>query len=72
MDRKNNLENKFIEINNIKSIDLCVSPNVVNYYFDKNPCSLHSTEKETEVTEDKYFGHGYSLSVSMVGACESH
>lgn len=55
MDRKVNLEYKFIEMNNIKSIDLCVLPNVVNYYFDKNPCSLHSTEEETEVKEGKYF-----------------
>lgn len=54
----NSLENKLISVNNIKSINLCVLPNVVNYYFDKNLFSLHSTEEESEVKEDKYFAHG--------------
>lgn len=56
-----NIENKFIEVNHRKNIDLCVLLSVVNYHFYKNSCNFHLTEEESEVREDKYFAHDESL-----------
>ena len=41
-----NIENKFIEVNHRKNIDLCVLLSVVNYHFYKNSCNFHLTEEK--------------------------
>lgn len=44
-----NIENKFIEVNYRKNIDLCVLFSVVNYYFYKNLCNFYLIEEKVRL-----------------------